>query len=116
MLNETGDKTLVWSDEDDDEMEAIVERKMAQGVTFYIIEPRAWGLLPPKKTEMTDFDEARKHRALAIKDADFAKFVTDGHGDVDPTPATEAKTVKRGKTAKEIAKSESVGIKQKRGG
>ncbi len=116
VLNETGDKTIAWTDDADDEMEAIIERKMAAGITFYIIEPRLGGWLPPKKTEMKEFSEALKHRALSIKDADFAKFVTDGHGDVVPTPATEAKTVKRGKTAKEVAKSESVGVKQRRGG
>ena len=58
-----------------------------------------------------DFDEARKHRALSIKDADFARFIDSGHGDVVPTPSTEAKTVRRGKAAKEVAKSESVGVK-----
>ena len=116
MLNETGDKTLIWGEEDDGEMEEIIQRKMDAGITFYIIEPRAWGLLPPKKTELKDFDEARKHRALSIRDADFAKFISDGRGDVVPTPATEAKTVKRGKTAKEVASSESVGVKQRRGG
>lgn len=116
ILNETGDKTIVWSDEDDDEMEAIIEKKMVAGITFYIIEPRAWGLLPPKKTELKEFDEVRKHRALAIKDADFARFVSDGHGDVVPTPATPANTVRRGKNAKEVAQAESVGVKQKRGG
>jgi len=116
ILNSTGDKTLVWGEEDDAEMEVIIQRKMDAGITFYIIEPRAWGLLPPKKTELSEVSEARKHRALAIKDSDFAKFVSDGRGDVVPTPVTEAKTVRRGKTAKEVASSESVGVQQKRGG
>ena len=116
MLNETGDFTLVWTEDEDSKWEAIIQRKMDAGVTFYIIEPRAWGLLPPKKTELREFDEARKHRALSINDADIEKLFSSGHGDVVATPAIPAKTVRRGKTAKEVAQAESVGVKPRRGG
>lgn len=116
MLNESGDTSIVWDEDQDDEMERIIQRKMDAGVTFYIIEPRAWGLLPPKKTPLIDVKDAFEKRALSIKDADLAAFVGEGKGDVVSAPNAPIKTVRRGKTAKEVAGAESVGIKQRKGG
>ena len=62
ILNETGDTTIVWTDDRDAEMEAIIAKKMAEGITFFIIVPRFYGLLPPKKTKLTDAADASKHR------------------------------------------------------
>ena len=116
LLNESGDQTIVWPEENDAEMERIIKKKMEQGIVFYIIEPRAWGLLPPKKTELKNFDDALKHRALSIRDADFAAFVGEGKAEAIPTPVAPVKGARRSKSAKEIAASESVGIKPRRGG
>lgn len=40
MLNEKGDTTIVWTPDRDDEMEAIIQKKLDEGCTFFIIEPR----------------------------------------------------------------------------
>jgi hypothetical protein len=116
MLNEMGDVTLVWSEEEDNQMSAIIEKKMAEGVTFFIVEKRGFGLLPPKKTKLHYPDEAMKHRALAIPDEDFAKFVESGAGEAVPTPAEPVRGARRSKDAKEVAKSQSVGVRQRAGG
>ena len=63
IMGEQGDVTIVWTEDEDDKMEAIIAAKMAQGVVFFIVEPRFFGLLPAKKTELTDAALARKHRA-----------------------------------------------------
>lgn len=91
ILNETGDTTIVWTDDRDAEMEAIIRKKMAEGITFFIIEPRFYGLLPPKKTQLTDAADASKHRALSIPDADFARFVESGSGEAVRTPPAPVK-------------------------
>lgn len=116
ILNEAGDQTIVWDEASDDAMTEIIRKKMAQGVVFFVIEPRFFGLLPSKKTPLTDADEARKHRALAIKDEDFAKFVGEGSGDVVKTPDKPVSTVRKAKNAEEVAKNESVGVRPMRGG
>lgn len=116
ILNESGDTTIVWTDDRDDEMEAIIARKMEQGVTFFIIEPRFFGLLPSKKTELKDPAEARKHRALAIPDEDFAAFVAEGKGEAVNTPAEPTRKTRLSRNAKEVAQSQSVGVRQARGG
>lgn len=113
MLNERGDTTIYWSPDKDDEMEAIIQKKMDEGCTFFIIDPR-FG----HRQKLTDASDAAKHRMLAIPDEDLRKFVGDSGGKAValPTPDAKAKTIKRATTAKEVAKAESVGVKPKRGG
>lgn len=116
MLNEQGDQTIVWTDDRDDEMTRIIEKKMAEGITFFVIEPRFFGLLPPKRTPLANASEARKHRALSIRDEDFAAFVGEGHGDVVATPTKPVRGSRISRDAKEVAGSESVGVRPMRGG
>ncbi len=114
MLNQKGDTTIYWSPDRDDEMEAIIEKKMAAGCSFFIIDQR-FG----HRQKLTEASEASKHRMLAIPDEDFRNFVGDGEPGTAvavPTPAKAAKTIRKAKTAKEVAKSESVGVMPRRGG
>lgn len=119
MLNEKGDTKITWPPEHDDEMEAIIARKMAAGVTFYIVPVRKSGQRGPtgKPKPLTDAAKAREHRALSIPDADFSKFVLEGKGEVLVTvePAV-TQTVTRAKTPKQVATGHSVGIQPRRGG
>lgn len=116
MLNQSGDTTIVWTDDRDDEMEAIIAKKMAEGVTFFTIEPRFFGLLPSKKTRLTDAAEARKHRALSIPDEDFAQFVQSSGADAVKTPAAPVAGAMIERDPKKVAKSQSVGVKPMKGG
>lgn len=116
ILNEAGDQTIVWTEDRDDAMVEIIRRKMEQGITFFIIEPRFFGLLPSKETPLADADEARKHRALAIRDEDFSRFVSEGAGDVVKTPDAPVRTVRRAEKAEEVATSQSVGVTPMKGG
>lgn len=116
ILNDAGDQTIVWTEDRDDQMVEIIRKKMAEGVAFFIVEPRFFGLLPSKKTVLADPDEARKHRALAIRDEDFAKFVGEGSGDVVKTPDKAVTTLRRAESAEDAAKSQSVGVKPMKGG
>ncbi len=111
FLNEMGDTTIAWSEDRDDDMEALIQKKMDEGVTFFLIEPRMGTRTPLKRPS-----DANRHRQLAIPDADFAAFVGEGKGDVVTTPAKPIKTRGRAKIAKEVAKGESVAVKQRHGG
>jgi hypothetical protein len=98
-------------------MEAIIAKKMAEGITFFIIEPRFGGLAAPRRTKLENVADARDHRALAIKDEDFARFVGEAEtATVTKTPPASVKTVRRARTAKEAASTETVGVRQMRGG
>lgn len=116
MLNEAGDTTIAWSSETDDAMAEIIQKKMDQGVVFFLIEPRMGGLLPPEKTKLENAADALKHRALSIPDEHLAALVGEGKAVALKTPPAKVKTVRKTKDAKEAARSETVGVRPMRGG
>lgn len=116
ILNDAGDQTIVWTEDRDDAMVEIIRKKMREGVVFFIIEPRFFGLLPSRKTQLGDADEARKYRALAIRDEDFAQFVSEGKGDVVKTPDAPVRNRRKAASAEEAAGAQSVGVRQLTGG
>jgi len=116
MLNIRGDTTIVWTEDRDEEMEAIIQKKMDEGCAFFIVEPRFFGLLPSKKTKLEKAADAKQHRALSIPDEDFAKFVSADGAELVSTPAAPVKSVRKTKSAKEVAKGQSVGVRPMRGG
>lgn len=116
MLNQSGDTTIVWTEDRDDEMEAIIAKKMAEGVAFFTIEPRFLGLLPAKKTRLAHPRDARQHRALSIPDEDFARFVESGAGDAIRTPDAPLAGATIERDPKKVASSQSVGVKPMKGG
>ncbi|MEM7303492.1 MAG: hypothetical protein AAF468_20630 [Pseudomonadota bacterium] len=117
ILNDQGDMTFTWGEEDDARMEAIIAEKMKAGVVFFIVEPRAFGLLSPKKTKLGKATDAKKHRSLSVEDEHLQAFVvTSNTGDVVSSPAGEVQTKRKAKSAKEAATGHSVGVKPLRGG
>jgi len=118
MLNEQGDVTIEWSEEEDAAMTEIIERKMAAGVAFYIIAKRKPGqrgrVAGPRL--LSDPADALKHRSLSIRDEDLSRFVLEGKGTVVPTSPEPVKTVRRAKTARDVASGHSVGVRPMRGG
>jgi hypothetical protein len=116
LLNEQGDITIVWEKADDETMQEVIEKKMAEGVSFFIIEPRMGGLQAPRKTELANAADAMRQRALTVKDEDFAKFVGLGTVNVVKSSDKPVRTVRKTKSAKEAASSETVGVRPMKGG
>lgn len=121
MLDRSGDTTITWNEDQDDAMEALIAQKMKAGVTFFILPQRKSSRgAAPKPKPFTSFNDAKKHRALAIPDADFSKFVLEGKGTAVPTPSSvaegKAKGVRVSMSAKEVSKSRSIGIQPRAGG
>jgi hypothetical protein len=116
MLNERGDVSISWTEDRDDEMEAIIAKKMAEGVTFFIVIRGRGQTLTKRGPQLTDAADARKQRALVIPDEDLRKFVEAGSGEVVAASAEPVKKSRVSRSSKEIAKSESVGVKQRKGG
>ena len=116
ILNEAGDQTLVWTEDRDAEMEEIIRKKMAEGISFFVITPRFFGLLPPKKERLGKASDAKHHRAISIRDEDFARFCGLEGADVVKTPDEKVETVRRAKDAADVASNQSIGVKPLRGG
>src|SRR6185312_4466693 len=111
MLNESGDTTISWTEDLDDQIEDIVRKKMAEGCAFFIIERDNNGVRSP----LADAADAKKHRALAIPDEDLRKFVNGG-ATATVTPDAPIKSSRKSTDAKDIARSDSVGVRPRRGG
>lgn len=117
MLNESGDTTISWTPDRDAEMEEIIKKKMGEGVTFFVVERKGRPAAPAKRgPKLEDAAAANRQRTLVIPDEDLAKFVSDGAATVERTPDAKIETSRVSRDPKEIAKSETVGVKQRRGG
>ena len=116
ILNQRGDTTIVWTEDRDEEMVEIIRKKMAEGVTFFVIEPRFFGMLPPKKTKLRAAEDALEKRALAIPDEDFLRFVESGAGQAVKTPDARVTGARVERDPKKVAATQSVGVKQMKGG
>lgn len=113
MLNKNGDTTIAWTPDRDDEMETIIKKKMSEGCSFFIIDPR-FGT----REKLSAPAHANRHRVLAIPDEDLAKFVgaPAGTAVAVASPAAPARVVRKARTAREVATSESVGVQPRGGG
>ncbi len=120
MLNQSGDTTISWLPENDEAMMAIIEKKMAAGVSFFIVPLTKAGKPDRRKKPMQieSAEQARAQRAVSIPDADLAKFVSDGLGEVVASPAEPMGrgTVRRARTPREAAQNHTVGVAPRRGG
>jgi len=117
ILNETGDVTITWDEENDARMIEIIERTMKAGITFFLIEPRMNGLVAPDTSKpLKKVKDSLKHRALSMKDEDFEAMVAEGKAELVQTPDAAVRTVRKASTAREVATRESVAVQPRRGG
>ncbi len=112
-----GDATITWTEDSDDKMIAFIEKKMTEGVTFFLIEPRFEGgvIEMGKGAELKPGDDLSK-RAVMIPDEHLKALLDLGAVQIVKTPPKRARATRTSKDAKEIAKSESVAVKPLKGG
>lgn len=122
VMGEQGDVIVVWTDDKDTQILESIQKKLDAGYTFFIVESRAWGILPPKKTQITDVKKQKKAilgtRTIEVRDVDFDALLNDGK--VGVTTASreggEIETIKRAETAEEVVKNDTVAVPQRKGG
>lgn len=116
LLNENGDTTISWDETNDDKMIALIEKKIKEGMTFFIVEPRIMGMFPMKK-KLVSADDSLKQRMVIVTDADFNDILLNGTADAykreDNSPITVTGVLK---TAKEAVNKHLVGVTQRVGG
>ncbi len=98
-------------------MRAFIEKKMADGWSFFILKPRMAGYLPPKRIKLTKLsDLAADDRAVSMADEDFRKLLEAGIGIGKREPG-EIDTQGLARSADAVLQSErTVAIKPKKGG
>jgi hypothetical protein len=116
LLNNSGDSTITWEKNNDEVMRALIEKKMAEGMAFFIIQPKALGFIPRPKSRISDVEEIMKRRSVAVKDEDFAEIIAAGMAGVTERPEIDTERAEQSYDAAQIARSQSVGVMPMRGG
>lgn len=119
LFDRTGDTTIAWDEERDEEIRAVIEKKMAEGVRFFIVKPRLGGLVKPKKEEITDVSQI-ENNAVSIKDEDFIRLMGMCSTGIVPVDSkketTEIEVVRSATTSKEVSTNHSIGVRPITGG
>ena len=129
FLNMTGDIHITWDKQNEDAILALVEKKMKEGYSFFILKPRVGGLLGNKKVAISDVADARRAGGLVVPDA-LAEKVLAKLDDADLEAAvaagkahvmscdkvTDIDTARRARAAWEVVGSHSVAVRRVVGG
>lgn len=115
LLNEMGDVEVTWDSKNDDAMREVIDKKMKEGVRFFILKPFPGGFLY-RKTALKTMDQLKENR-VKIGDNDVEKLFEAGKVEVVRTQSgASLETVGVAKTAKEAASKRTVGVKPLQGG
>ncbi|MCZ7862759.1 hypothetical protein O9X98_15395 [Agrobacterium salinitolerans] len=116
LLNNSGDSTITWEKENDEVMRDLIEKKMKQGVAFFVIPPKVMGFIPRPKSRVTDVDEIMKRRSVSVKDEDFAGIIASGLAGITDRPEIDTERAVQCHDPAVIARSQSIGVMPMRGG
>lgn len=61
LLNEMGDVEVTWDSKNDDAMREVIDKKMKEGVRFFILKPFPGGFLY-RKTALKTMDQLKENR------------------------------------------------------
>jgi hypothetical protein len=75
FLNMTGDVTISWDASNQDAILALVEEKMKEKFTFFIIKPRFLSFLGKKKVRATSIRQIAEAGAAVVADEDFQRMM-----------------------------------------
>lgn len=114
LLNGLGDVEISWDSSDDDEMRKIIQKKMDEGVSFFIMTPLIGSFLQRRK-KIASVDELDRFR-IQIRDADIEKMFEAGKISVFRSDAKKIDTVRRAETADEAVRNDTVAARPFVGG
>lgn len=121
MLNSMGDITIGWTPDQSDMMVDLIDKKMKEGYTFFILEQ------DNREVRLKNIDDLRKLNSVIIGDKEAELLIKQGRIGLvefmnstdridEESSSTEIKTVRRAKTAQEAATSNTVQVAPKKGG
>ncbi len=116
LLDASGDTTIVWDEDTEDKMLEIIQKKMDEGIVFYIVKPSRIPLIPSRNVRAKKVADIKKAGAVVIKDADLDALFRDGVISTVKAPEGDLQTVGRAKTAREVSKNHTVAVRPQRGG
>ena len=128
FLNMSGDVTISWTKENRVHVHELVKRKMAEGYSFFILQPRMLSLLGNKKVRLTHEsqldkavgvvvpDEAVNAIVSGLGDPDLEEAVKKGQARLAQAPKGNKNTIRRAASAEEVLANQSVAVRPIVGG
>lgn len=127
-LNMSGDVTITWTPENEAHIKDLVERKMKEGYSFFVLKPRCLALLGKKKVKLTDAtlldgavgvvvpDNVVESFVNQMGDHDVGTAVKSGKARLAKAPSGQNETLHRARSADEVVRSQSVAVRPIVGG
>lgn len=128
LLNQSGDITISWSPENEEAMLALIEQKMKEGYSFFIVKPRVLGLLGNKTVRAKTIKDVKKAGSVVVDDgvltgatpklydAAVEQVVVDGKAHLVKPSTSEKETVRRATTSSEVVRAQTVAVRPIVGG
>jgi hypothetical protein len=110
LLNGTGDVTISWSEDRDEQMEAWIQKKMDEGYTFFTLPDSFFGRLSKmwQKEPLKTVADVGEGRTVYLDDESAEKLFSDGVVGVSQTPgAGNIDTTGVAHTPREVVRSRS---------
>lgn len=125
FLNLSGDVTITWDESNEEAILRLIEDKMRQGFTFFVLKPRMGGILPPKKVAARSMAQVKRAASVTVADADVQKLlasnvhdealqqaVQSGQARLErPESGAQYETERRATSAREVLHSQSVAVR-----
>ena len=130
FLNMTGDVTIAWDPANEAGVLAVVEQKMKEGFTFFILKPRFFGVFGHKQVRATEVEDIRKAGSVVVPegavknifaklgDADLEALVANGDAEVIGRNSSKGhlEMVGRAQTAGDVLMHQTVAVRRIVGG
>ena len=114
LLNESGDLEITWGPQNDEKMRAVIEKKMAEGVRFFIMKPLIGNFIPVR-SKMTNMNQLKDAR-VTIRDADIEDMFKAGDVSLYRNSGANVETTGVAKTADQVIQNRTVGVRALQGG
>jgi hypothetical protein len=116
LFNATGDVAITWKDDQDVEVLSMIEDKMKEGYTFFILEEKFFKTMKRKKI-IRDANEIGKDRTVYLDDSRAEDLVKTGKVQVVKLDKpNETLGGRRAKTKEEVAGNKTAAFRPVAGG
>lgn len=114
FLNEHGDITITWDDSTVEDVKDMIQEKMNQGYTFFIVEKK-FGIIPTQK-RLTNVYDIYDHKKVIMRDKEVQKLFMSGKVQLVKEDNSTAQTNGIANTAAQAAQTNTVAVRPAVGG
>lgn len=115
FLNSMGDIEITWDSTDDDIMREVIQKKMDEGIKFFVYKP-LFGTFLRRRSQIKTVDDLTKH-SITVKDEDIEHLFKTGKVQFSRREGSFKDTaVVRVTDAATVARGHAIGVKPYAGG